>query len=149
MGNHGTMIVSQEAEIMLYPQGPGAGRSTNVTVSKEKGLTVLDSSASTGAPEQNAVTAGKKSLGEAPVSRGYREEMEDFAYCVRMWNQADKKDRRLPRCHGRVAMADAIIALTSNQAMHQNQRIEFQHAWFEPTSQEVPDPDMKPEIVTG
>jgi predicted dehydrogenase len=149
MGNHGTMIVSQEAEIMLYPQGPGAGRATNVTVTKEKGLTVLDSSASTGGPEQNAVTAGKKSLGEAPVSRGYREEMEDFAYCVRMWNQADKKDRRLPRCHGRVAMADAIIALTSNQAMHKNQRIEFHHAWFDAASNEVPDANMKAELVTG
>ena len=149
MGNHGTMIVSKEAEIMLYPEGPGTGRSTNVTVTKEKGLTVLDSSASTGGPEQNAVAAGKKSLGEAPVSRGYREEMEDFAYCVRMWNQADKKDRRLPRCHGRVAMADAIIALTSNQAMHKNERIGFKHEWFDAASSEVPDGDMKVEIVTG
>lgn len=132
---------------MLYPQGPGAGRSTAVTVSKEgKGLTVLDSSASTGAAEQGAVAAGKKSMGE-PISRGYREEMEDFAYCVREWNQADKKDRRLPRCHGRVAMADAIIALTSNQAMHKKQRIEFKHEWFEAASSEVPDADMKPETV--
>ena len=73
--------------------------------------------------------------------------MEDFAYCVRMWNQGDKKDRRLPRCHGRVAMADAIIALTSNQAMHKKERIEFKHEWFDAASAEVPDPDMKPEII--
>ncbi len=98
---------------------------------------------------QNAVSAGRKSLGNEPVSRGYREEMEDFAYCVRKWNQSEKKDRRLPRCHGRVAMADAIIALTSNQAMRKKERIEFKHSWFDPTSPEVPDPDMKPEIVTG
>jgi len=150
MGNHGTMIVSQEADIMLYPQSSGAGRATAVTVSKEgKGLTVLDASASTGPTEQGAVAAGKKSIGEAPVSRGYREEMEDFAYCVRMWNQADKKDRRLPRCPGRVAMADAIVALTSNQAMHNKQRIEFQPAWFDPALPEVPDPEMRPEVVTA
>jgi hypothetical protein len=75
--------------------------------------------------------------------------MEDFAYCVRMWNQGDKKDRRLPRCHGRVAMADAIVALTSNQAMRKKQRIEFKHEWFDPASTDVPDPDMKPEVVTA
>ncbi len=150
MATPGTMIVSQESDIMLYPHGSAGGRATAVTVSKEgKGLTVLDASASTGGPEQKAVETGKDSIGKAPVSRGYREEMEDFAYCVRMWNQADKKDRRQPRCHGRVAMADAIIALTSNQAMHKKQRIEFQHGWFDPASPEVPDPDMKPEVVTG
>src|SRR5438128_1763067 len=148
MGNHGTMIVSQETDIMLYPHGAAGGRSTAVTVSKEgKGLTVLDASASTGATEQKAVDVGRDAIGKAPVSRGYREEMEDFAYCVRMWNQSDKKNRRLPRCHGRVAMADAIIALTSNQAMRKKQRIEFKHEWFDAASTEVPDPDMKPEIV--
>jgi predicted dehydrogenase len=150
MGNHGTMIVSQESDIMLYPHGAAGGRSTAVTVSKEgKGLAVLDASASTGASEQRAVETGRDAIGKTPVSRGYREEMEDFAYCVRMWNQSDKNNRRLPRCHGRVAMADAIIALTSNQAMHKKQRIEFKHEWFDPASPEVPDPDMKPEIVTA
>ncbi len=73
--------------------------------------------------------------------------MEDFAYCIRMWNQADKKDRRLPRCHGRVAMADAIIALTSNVAMRKRQRIDFDPRWFDPASREVPDADMKPEAM--
>jgi len=150
MGNHGTMIVSQETDIMLYPHGAAGGRSTAVTVSKEgKGLTVLDASASTGATETKAVDVGRDAIGKAPVSRGYREEMEDFAYCVRMWNQSDKKNRRLPRCHGRVAMADAIIALTSNQAMHKKERIEFKHEWFDPASPEVPDPDMKVESVTA
>ena len=147
MGNHGTMIVSQESDIMLYPHGAAGGRSTAVTVTKDKGLTVLDASASTGASEQKAVETGATAIGKAPLSRGYREEMEDFAYCVRMWNQGDKKDRRLPRCHGRVAMADAIIALTSNQAMHKKERIEFKHEWFDAASAEVPDPDMKPEII--
>jgi len=44
-------------------------------------------------------------------------------------------------------MADAIIALTSNQAMHKKERIEFKHEWFDAASAEVPDPDMKPEII--
>jgi len=31
-----------------------------------------------------------------------------------------------------------IIALTSNQAMHKKERIEFKHEWFDPASPEVP-----------
>jgi len=88
---------------------------------------------------------GARALG-APVSRGYREEMEDFAYCVRLWDQANEKDRRLTRCPGPVAMADAIIALTSNLAMKHQKRIEFKNAWFDPASNEVPDGEMKAKV---
>ena len=83
--------------------------------------------------------------------------MEHFAYCVRMLEQVGKdapkeeKDQwRLgPRCHGKVAMADAIIALTSNLAMKKNQRIEFKPEWFDPKDSAVPDPDMVPEEIKG
>jgi predicted dehydrogenase len=146
MGSQGTMLVIEEQDIMLFP---AAGRPTSVTVSQTgKGLTALDASASTDAAQRKAGETGQSALA-GPISRGYREEMEDFAYCVRMWNQGDKKDRRLPRCHGRVAMADAIVALTSNQAMRKKQRIEFKHEWFDPASPEVPDPDMKAESITS
>ncbi len=36
-------------------------------------------------------------------------------------------------------MADAIIALTSNMAMRQNRRIEFDPRWFDYTSPETPE----------
>ena len=36
-------------------------------------------------------------------------------------------------------MADAIIALTSNIAMKNNQRIEFQPEWFDIDSDETPE----------
>ena len=83
--------------------------------------------------------------------RGYRTEMEHFAFCVRKWQELkqpvsyEKKDGKLvhgdiiPRCHGEVAMADAIIALTANMAMDAKQRIVFEDAWFDPTSAEVPE----------
>jgi hypothetical protein len=38
-------------------------------------------------------------------------------------------------------MADAIVALTANEAMHRRQRIEFKPEWFDAASKEVPDPD--------
>ncbi|MCI0461238.1 MAG: hypothetical protein L0Z62_30185, partial [Gemmataceae bacterium] len=114
------------------------------------GKTAVDSTSTTGAVEPaKAQAAGQAALGSGPVSRGYREEMEHFAYCVRMWDEGmDKKDRPMPRCHGRVAMADAIIALTSNLAMRRHQRLEFKPEWFEAASPEVPDPEMKPEVIT-
>ena len=89
------------------------------------------------------------------MSRGYREEMEHFAYCIRMLQAAEKaKDEKeikhwrveVPRCHGKVAMADAIIALTSNVAMDKRQRIEFKEEWFDPKSTEVPDPKQPPTV---
>jgi len=45
----------------------------------------------------------------------------------------------MPRCHGEVAMADAIIALTANMAMETKQRIAFDPKWFDPESSEVPE----------
>jgi len=112
----------------------------------EGGKPAIDSTASDRPDPAKAQATGQASLNQM-VSRGYKEEMEHFAYCVRLWNQADKKDRMLPRCHGRVAMADAIIALTANQAMRKRQRIEFKADWFEPSSKAVPDADVKPEAV--
>jgi hypothetical protein len=79
--------------------------------------------------------------------------MEDFAYCIRQWDPKvgyEKTDgsykQRLPRCHGEVAMADAIVALTANLAMKRRLRIPFEDAWFDAGSKDVPDPETKPKI---
>ena len=45
----------------------------------------------------------------------------------------------IPRCHGEVAMADAILALTANMAMDRKQRIVFEDNWFDPTKDDVPE----------
>ena len=69
-------------------------------------------------------------LATADPSRGYREELEHFAYCVRHGdasNYHEDKEHQ-PRCRGEVALADAVIALTTNIAMRQNRRIEFDPA---------------------
>jgi predicted dehydrogenase len=149
MGNKGSLIVHQEADVMLYPERGAASRATAVTVtSGAGGAPVLDTSGTTGAPAAAAVAAGQASLGSGPPSKGYREEMEHFAYCVRMWGEgASKQDRAVPRCHGRVAMADAIIALTANLAMKKHERIEFKKEWFDAASPEVPDADVKVEPI--
>jgi predicted dehydrogenase len=144
-GSTGTLFVEEEQNAMLWPLG---GRSANMTVAAAGGgKPAVDTTASgAGTADAAAQAKGASSLA-APISRGYKEEMEHFAYCVRRWGQSTSGDRMLPRCHGEVAMADAIIALTSNQAMRKHQRIEFKPEWFDPTSSAVPDGDMKVERI--
>jgi hypothetical protein len=157
MGSRGTLLVTEEKDIMLFPErNPNvklSDKPTNVAVSAAgAGKAAVESSGSTGALPA-AVVPGTSATAP-PVSRGYTEEMEHFAYCIRMHQKAkDRQEqetwRLTPRCHGRVAMADAIIALTSNQAMHHHTRIEFNPAWFDAKSPEVPDKDMKPTDAGG
>ena len=145
MGTKGTMVVELEKSIFLYPETAGRSATTSVT-SAGGGKPALDTSSSTGGstgPLVNPITAASS------VSRGYREEMEHFAYCIRMREQGMMSDRPNVRCDGPHAMADAIIALTSNLAMKHQKRIEFKPEWFDPKSSEVPDAEMKPEIITG
>ncbi|MBY0523134.1 MAG: Gfo/Idh/MocA family oxidoreductase [Gemmataceae bacterium] len=155
MGTRGTLVVEEEQKAMLYQERGGGvvGRSTAVTVTAGGGgQPVLDASATSGGPARQAQAVGQTAMGSGPVSRGYREEMEHFAYCIRMHQQAESPDEKTrwrlePRCHGKVAMADAIIALTANLAMKNHERIEFKSEWFEPKSNAVPDPKMIPEEV--
>jgi len=140
MGNKATMVVEMEQNIQLY--AGKAGRATEVGIGSAAGATpVLESAGSTpGAARPAAVASGAA----GGVSKGYREEMNHFAYCVRMWNQgSSKSDRPALRCHGRVAMADAIIALTSNLAMQTHQRIEFKDSWFDAGSNRTPEQDVR------
>ena len=82
--------------------------------------------------------------------RGYRTELEHFAFCVRAWGKDKvnyekdkdghlKEEKRIPRCHGEVAMADAIMALTANMAMDKKQRIAFEPNWFLGDKTDVPE----------
>lgn len=148
MGTKGTLILEQEKDVLLYPT---AGRSTAMAVSSAS-QPVMDASATypaSAAPDpRQAEQAGKAAVSSAAASRGYREEMEHFAFCVRMWQDASlrKNERPRPRCDGYVAMADAIVALTSNLAMrgtqangHKPQRIVFQPEWFNPHHGAVPE----------
>ncbi len=146
MGTRGTMLVEMEQSIMLFPERDAAApasKATTVTMSTAgTGKPVVDASAST-APTVE-LKKGADSLGTGPISRGYTEEMEHFAYCIRMQEKEKTSEGRKiwqqkVKCHGRVAMADAIIALTSNIAMQKRQRIEFKDSWFDPQSPDVPE----------
>jgi predicted dehydrogenase len=140
MGSRGTMIVSQEKEILLYKEAGNAytSRQTNVSVETVGKKPVLETSPSLAGP---SAASALGTLATADPSRGYREELEHFAYCVRHGDPSnfhDDKGHQL-RCRGEVALADAVIALTTNMAMRQNRRIEFDPAWFDPKSDKTPE----------
>src|SRR5208337_1228713 len=140
MGSRGTMIVSQEKEILLYKEAGNAyaSRRTSVSVETVAEKPVLETSPSLAGP---STASALGTLATVDPSLGYREELEHFAYCVRHGdasNYHDDKDHQ-PRCRGEVALADAVIALTTNLAMRQNRRIEFDPAWFDPKSDKTPE----------
>ena len=152
---------------MLYPEknpavkgGPADARAMTVTVdAKGSGKPALDSS-STWGPAVSAGQAGRGPGGGSAggvVSRGYREEMEDFAFCVRQWDTKGQGVLRqtaaaaaLPRRGGdggRDHRADGQPGDARHEGeRNQPERIEFKDAWFDPKSAEVPDGDTKPKI---
>jgi len=95
-------------------------------------------------PSMAPATQAASSGSGGKVSRGYTEEMEHFAWCVREGNFESPKDGGL-RCPGEVAMADAIMALTCNIAMKTKKRVVFKPEWFDPDSPAAPETD--PELV--
>jgi hypothetical protein len=133
MGTKGNLVVYKEQEALLFSQD--ASRSTAITVKEtEAGGVAMRTDAS---PDySDAAAMAQTSRGGIP-SRGYREEMEHFAYCLR---NPDPENQ--PRCGPQVALEDAVIALTANTAMKARKRIEFQESWFDMDSPEVPDPRL-------
>lgn len=120
MGTAGTLILEGEKDTYLI----GGQKATAVKVEKD-------------ATQDTYATGGPTTVAAAvptdDVSRGYTEEIEHWAWCIRN----EKPDAI--HCPPKVAMADAVIALTSNLAMDRMERIEFKKEWFDINSDEVPD----------
>ncbi len=157
MGSRGTMIVEGEQNVYLFKEKDPTkkaetdARATNVTVTTAGGgKPAMDSTSTWGGPA-GAIVKGTATA--TATSRGYREEMEHFAFCLRELKGADpyttdsngdytlNKEKRLPKCHGEVAMVDAILALTANMAMDQRTRISYEDNWnwFNSASSDVPE----------
>ena len=131
LGSKGTLILDKETDVMLYRN---SDTSSKVGIAKKSGGYALDTSASGdfAAPVAKAADSG-------PVSRGYREEIEHWAYCIR---NPDKENR--PRCYPAVAMGDAVIALGTNVALKNANAgkggyLEFKEEWFDIDNDATPD----------
>ena len=136
-GSRGTLIMKTEKEALLYKEasaksGGGLDQRLWVINGTKGGGPVLDSY-ETSSPSAGAAMASQE-MGEK-ISRGYREEMEHFCYCIR-------SGKNELRCNGVVAMGDAIMAMTANIAMKKRIRIEFKPEWFDPESDSTPEADF-------
>jgi predicted dehydrogenase len=139
MGSKGTLILDKETDVLLYRN---SDVNSKVGVAKQAGGYALDTSASGdySAPVAQAADSG-------PVSRGYREEIEHWAYCIRNPDEENKV-----RCHPEVAMGDAVIALGANVALKKAAKgeggyLQFKEEWFKVESDETPDDsDVKAEM---
>ena len=134
MGTKSTLVLDREKEVMLYPI-QGTSYKSRVKTNKG-GQPIIDTSASGDA------APAKTAEGYGPVSRGYREEIEHWAWCIQ---QGDPRNQ--PRCNGPVALADAVLALTARQAIQNSQKpgghgfIQFKPEWFDVNEEAVPEAD--------
>ncbi|MGL4461110.1 MAG: Gfo/Idh/MocA family protein, partial [Planctomycetia bacterium] len=157
-GTEGTLLVLNERDVMLLkerlPGDPAPAPEMHVDV-KAPALTAKNGRATLAYTKTTEISSdaalAKVALQQATwfqppgaekpmVNRGYWNEMEAFAYAIR--NPEYKV-----RCDGRVALADAVMALTTNVAMRTKQRISFKKEWYDPASDEVPDGKPMPAIA--
>jgi predicted dehydrogenase len=128
MGTKGELALLKEQEVMLYRQSDTAA---SISVKDAAGA-ALDTQASGGPPIARATET-------ETVSRGYTEEIEHWAWCIRNRDPENK-----PRCHPPVALGDAVIALTTRVAMARGEAgeggyIRFKEEWYDYKSPETPD----------
>ncbi|MEP3479975.1 MAG: gfo/Idh/MocA family oxidoreductase, partial [Fuerstiella sp.] len=135
-GSRATLWMKTEKEALLYKEAsknsPG-GVDQRIWVVDSKGAGPVLDSYETSAPSAAANTA-QAGYGDK-ISRGYKEEMEHFCYCIR-------ENKNELRCDGHVAMADAIMALTANLAMKYKKRVEFKPEWFDVSSDSCPEDEI-------
>ena len=136
MGSRGTLLVESEREVLLFMESDSdkniLARETQVTVSNNGMETpVLETTETSGVGTASAGRA-QAILAERP-SRGYREQMEHLAWCIR--NPAPENQ---PRCGPQIALSRAVCALTADLAMREQRRIEFRPEWFDVDSEETP-----------
>jgi len=137
MGTKGTLVLEREKDVMLYKNG--SSNDTKLAVKKDAGGPTMDTQASGG---QSAAAALANAATGGPVSRGYTEEIEHWAYCIR--NQAPENQ---PKCHPKVAMADAVIALTARLAIQRSNQgkggyVQFKDEWFDIHHDATPEEDL-------
>jgi len=135
MGTKGGMVLEREADVMLF--GDDTTSVITLKSDKESGGPTMDTQES-GPPAAVAMAAMEK------PSRGYQEEIEHWAWCIR-----NKSPENQPKCEPKVALGDAVIALTTKLAMQRSRQkgkhgfVEFNPDWFDYEHDATPEEDLK------
>ena len=128
-GTKRALVLEREKELTYVPD-LSAGTKVSITAGKPA---ALDTQASGPAVKVSKAIS-------ADVSRGYAEELEHWAWCIR-----HRSPENLPRCHPKVALGDAVVALVTNMAAREGKRIEFKEEWFDIQNDETPE-GIKPDV---
>ena len=143
-GTEGTLILDRELEVMLYQT---AWTSDHIKVVKDAKTGACRIEREQPKDEHDEESAAVGRMASVAAGRGYTEQLEHWAWCVR---NPDPENQ--PRCHPKVALADAVVALTTNivaRGEHDNPkmhgRVEFQKEWFDPDRDETPE-DVAPDL---
>jgi len=138
-GTKGTVQLEQEKDAMLYERssvhktsrinasGTGEGRVLSIAVARDGDPPLTD-------PLSAAI--GFQAMSGAGL--GYCEQIEHWAYCIRENPEADPSKAK-PRCYPQVALANAVLALTTNIAAKRGDTVEFDPAWFDIKSDATPE----------
>jgi len=134
-GTKGTLQIDQENEALLYERA-AVDRKTKVLArgpanNRELYLSTRDE-------DDPLSTAIAFQAAAIEAGRGYCEEIEHWAYCIRENPEADAS-KAMPRCYPAVALVDAVISLTTNIAARLGDPVEFDPAWFDPKSDATPE----------
>lgn len=166
-GTKGTLEIDMEKEAYLY-RTSAINDKTKVAGSKGKLDVVISEDG-----DQLSSATGYQGVYASDVSRGYCEELEHWAYCIRknpncdldavdteimpllcqvygkaaFGDTAGATPALVTRCRGEVAIWDAIIALVTNISAALNKTIEFKDSWFDADSDDVPELEYAEELV--
>ena len=158
-GTKGTLLIETEKEGLLY-RTSAVNDKTRVAKSGSGELDIVIDEA--GDPLSTAI--GYQGVYGSDVSRGYCEEIEHWAYCIRMNPDADPekvdesitpesvgeltaKPKLVTRCRGEVAIWDAVIALTTNISSDLRETVVFNPAWFDVENDATPEADYAAKLV--
>jgi len=130
-GTEGTLLLETENDVMLYK---GSDVKSKIRVARDK---VTEVPALTVDEKGDPEAASLGQLATLPAERGYTAELEHWAWCIR-----NKLPAEALRCPPKVALKDAVIALTTNIAAQKGGRIEFQEEWFDIDDDASPERDI-------
>jgi predicted dehydrogenase len=140
-GDSGTLVLERELEPYLFKLADTLAKTrvTTKTIRNEAGELVRVPDLIT-EEKGDPVAASMGQLGTTglDVSRGYCEEEEHWAYCIQENPEADPSGEQ-PHCYPKIALGDAVIALTTNISANEGRRIQFKEEWFDIDSDETPD----------
>ena len=136
MGTKGTLILEREQEVMLFTQA----RPRPPTSRSPKARTAAHARHDRKAAAARRPPSARRRSNRPVEPRLYRGDR-----ALGLVHPQSRSERTSRSASPKVAMADAVIALTTNIAIRENRRIEFKPEWFDIDSDETPE-GIKPDL---